>query len=931
MPPATGVPDTLPLTPPVSPSKLTPPRSARPLMRRDSLTARLTEARSLRCVTIQGPAGGAKTSSLVAWRQSLLALDYDVAWLSLAAEDDDPASFLDALLASLSTVDPALSANAQLLAGRDRTPGAAEHCVITLVRTIAAYRRELVLMLDDVHLLSDPRVLSTLRWLLDYAPPQLHIALASRQPLPEPVSLSVARLTARGMAARFDLGDLCFSAEESARFLRDQLGAIGAQDASRLHELTDGWPAGLQLFAVDLRAKQGGTYVPVHVRDAETFASYFEREVLVRLAPTDLHLLISLSTCNRFCGALGATLPGASDTGPEIARRLAALALDGLFLVRLGDAAGDRTWYRLHPLLRQVLQTRAAALPDDVRNAHHMATWHWFASHGLVEEAVGHAVRAGDTEAAADMVERAAINRLKRGDLGQLAALLRRLPSAAIASRFRLELAMAHLHMYAGDGDALEASLCRLDAWPQSPGTTESSTPNASDTSGARRRYVLAVLRGGLALVRDDTDAVAALLPELHRPPPDADDFAFTARANILSWMHIYRGEYGEARQVIEDGAPCDGAPRGILLGRCMGGMTHAAEGDVLLAERIFRDVLAESEQQGRTYVGVACMATALLGEAQYELNDVDAAARMLAARIDVLERISIPDTVLRALQTLSCAEWLAGRRAEALACLDRLERYARRRRTDRLLAAAQWLRVRCYLEAGEVDAAASVLRELEALAGRYRCATRSTAWEVRVCADLAATAMHLHHNEFDAALARLAPLLELSSAGGRWCRVAALHMQMAIAESGRRNPDRTRAHLVEALRLGHRLGLVRSLLDVSPLAQAMMADVAGDPSLDPVLGFYAQRLANEAAHDATPAPDFAPSRYAVLAALSDRENEVLMLLTQAMPNKKIARVLNVSLDTVKYHLRNVYAKLGVGNRDEAVARLREMQAPRLG
>ncbi|CAG2155271.1 LuxR C-terminal-related transcriptional regulator [Cupriavidus numazuensis] len=887
MPPAAGVPDTLPHTPPVSPSKLTPPRSARPLMRRDCLTARLTEARSLRCVTIHGPAGSAKTSSLVAWRQSLLALDYDVAWLSLAAEDDDPATFLEALLASLSAVDPALAANAQLLAGRDRTPGAAEHCVITLVRAIAAYRRDLVLMLDDVHVLRDPRVLSTLRWLLDYAPSQLHIALASRRPLPEPVSLSLARLAARGMAAHFDLQDLRFSAEESARFLYDQLGAIATHDARRLHELTDGWPAGLQLFTVDLRAKQGGSYVPVHVRDAETFASYFEREVLVRLAPADLHLLTSLSACDRFCGALGATLPGASDTGPEIARRLAALALDGLFLVRLGDAAGERTWYRLHPLLRQVLQTRAAALPDDARNAHHMAAWHWFASHGLVEEAVGHAVRAGDTEAAADMVEQAAINRLKRGDLGQLAALLRRLPAAAIAARFRLELAMAYLHMYAGDGDALEASLRRLDAWPESPGTADVSQ--------------------------------------------GADDFALTARANILSWMHIYRGEYGEARQVIEDGAPCDGAPRGILLGRCMGGMTHAAQGDVLLAERIFRDVLAESEQQGRTYVGVASMAAALLGEAQYELNDVDAAARMLAARIDVLERISIPDTVLRALQTLSCAEWLAGRRTEAFACLDRLERYARRRRTNRLLATAQWLRVRCYLEVGEVDAAASVLRELEGLADQYRGATRSTAWEVRVCADLAATAMHLHHNDFDAALARLAPLQELSSAGGRWCRVAALHLQMAIAESGRRNSDRTRAHLVEALRLGHRLGLVRSLLDVSPHAQAMMADVAGDPSLDPVLGFYAQRLANEAALDATPAPNPSLSQHAALEALSDRENEVLMLLTQAMPNKKIARVLNVSLDTVKYHLRNVYAKLGVGNRDEAVARLRETQAPRLG
>jgi LuxR family maltose regulon positive regulatory protein len=449
-------------------------------------------------------------------------------------------------------------------------------------------------MLDDTHLLQDARVLAALRWLIDYAPPHFHIALTSRHPLPEPVSLSLSRLEARGMAARFDLRDLRFTPEESTNFLRDQLGAVEPQDASRIHELTDGWPAGLQLFAVDLRAKQGGAYIPVHVRDAETFAS-FEREILVRLAPPDLQLLTCLSACDRFCGALGATLLGTPDDGPEIGRRLGGLALDGLFLVRIGDAAGDHTWYRLHPLLREVLEARGASLPPVERRSVHASAWQWFAANGLVEEAVGHAVRAGEPDVAADMVEHSAIDHLKRGELNRLAGLLRRLPSETIASRFRLELTMAYLHMYAGEADALEASLHRLQVWSDTP-----------DKTSAHRRYALAVLRGGLALVRDDTDAVAALLPELHRLPPGSDDFTLTARANILSWMHIYRGEYGEAREVIEDGAPCDGAPRGILLGRCMGGMTHAAEGDVMVAERIFRDVLAASELHGRTYAGVA-------------------------------------------------------------------------------------------------------------------------------------------------------------------------------------------------------------------------------------------------------------------------------------------------------------------------------------
>ncbi len=285
---------------------------------------------------------------------------------------------------------------------------------------------------------------------------------------------------------------------------------------------------------------------------------------------------------------------------------------------------------------------------------------------------------------------------------------------------------------------------------------------------------------------RDDTDSVVALLPELQRVPPDADDFTRAGRSNILSWMFIHRGEYEEARKVLEEGAPHDGAPRGILLGRCMGGMTHAAEGQVLLAERVFCEVLAEAEKQAAAYVGIACMAAALLGEALYELNDVEAALRLLEKRIDVLERVSIPDTVLRALLVLANAHWLAGRRLEARAiALRALKTTRKRHRVDRLLANALCLRSRWLLEEGRVDEADAALLRLEALAARYSGAVRSTAWEISVCADLARIAMCLHQNDFDGAMTRLKPLSALSEAGGRWCRVASLRLQMSIAENG--------------------------------------------------------------------------------------------------------------------------------------------------
>jgi LuxR family maltose regulon positive regulatory protein len=129
--------------------------------------ARLQEVRRQRCVVIQGPAGCGKTSSLLAWRRELLAMNFDVAWLSLAAEDDELGRFSHCLQASLAQVAPDQVRDAAFLLGRDNDDMAVEHWVITLVQGIAQHPRELVLMLDDVQHLQDARIVQALQWLID--------------------------------------------------------------------------------------------------------------------------------------------------------------------------------------------------------------------------------------------------------------------------------------------------------------------------------------------------------------------------------------------------------------------------------------------------------------------------------------------------------------------------------------------------------------------------------------------------------------------------------------------------------------------------------------------------------------------------------------------------------------------------------------------
>ena len=416
-------------------------------MPRETLMKRLLDARRQRCVVIQGPAGSAKTSVLLAWRHALLTLDFDVAWLSLSPEDDDLVSFFSGLLGSLAAVDEAIGRETALLVGRAGEESAAEHWVITLVRGIAERKRDLVLMLDDAHFLKDPRVVQALRWLLDYAPVQLHVVLATRSALP----LSLARLRMQGLATELDWHDLRFSADESERFLRGQLGNIDDQDAQLVHELADGWAAGLQLFAIDLKARKGASFSRTQVRDAATFATYFEREVLVRLASADLHLLTRAAVCTRFSASLCASLMARPDAVREIGERLAQLDGDDLFITQVSGAEEGETWYRLHPLLREVLLARLAKLPEVERGSLHAAAWRWFDAHGDIDEAVGHAVLAGDPQAAAEMVQSCAHGLLAKGELSRLAGLMRRLPPSEIAARFGLHLMSAFLQMYAGE------------------------------------------------------------------------------------------------------------------------------------------------------------------------------------------------------------------------------------------------------------------------------------------------------------------------------------------------------------------------------------------------------------------------------------------------------------------------------------------------
>ncbi|MES2264642.1 MAG: LuxR C-terminal-related transcriptional regulator [Pseudomonadota bacterium] len=913
---------------PIDHTKLVPPRGAGRIIVRERLQGQLLEARRRRCVVLKGPTGCGKTTALVAWRQQILPLGFDVAWLVLAADDNEPTRFLDYLLASLAQVDPAIARKAAELEGRGIDGEAVERTVIALVRGIASHPRELMLVIDDLHHLADTDIHAALQWLIDYAPANLHLALASRGTVP----LSLARLRSQEQVLELDLRDLRFTPAESEQFLTAQLGAITARDAQLMYEMTDGWAAGLQLLSVSrkknrqaLRAPADGGSAAQHVLDTQAFEKFFESEVLSLLSPPDLELLLHMAVCNSFCASLCATLTGRPAAVAEAASLLTRLESDNLFLVRL-DEREDEPWYRLHPLLRETLLKHVGARDENERRAVHARAWTWFRDRDDLSEAVRHAVLGGEAAAAAQLVEQHADALYARGELRLLVELARRLPAEQVEASIKLRILMARMQLYARDFAACAASLDRL----------QRDTPDGDDDG----QFMLALLRATLAVQRDDTDSAMGALPHLLHPPSSADAALIGSCSNLLSWLYIRRGEYERARRIQLDrpallinGAPLLGTAGGSLLGRCLIGLSFAQEGLMAQAERVYREVLYEAQRCGKACADAMYLATALLGDALYETNEVEAAQKLLSSQVDILERVSIPDSVLRVLLVLAKSQWLEGNHQEAFAWLDRLDEYAAKLGLDRLLSYSLTWRISWQLALGEFGGVEARLANLAAIDARHPHMEQGAPKEIRILAEYARIRWQVAQGDLDGALQRLDRLVVLCRAHGRQLAVVRVLMYGAVLHAQRGQTGIAHEKVLAALRLGHRLGLVRSLMDPHPETLELIRKVTSSDAIDPVLTFYAERLQTNPRLPVKPAASVAApagARRALatgMAALSEREIEVVRLLAQALPNKKIARALNLSPETVKWHLSHIYTKLAVNSRDEAVARVRDLES----
>ncbi|MFG5779831.1 LuxR C-terminal-related transcriptional regulator [Comamonas sp. J-3] len=877
----------------------TTPRLEPGRIERTHLLARLSEARHKSCVLIHGQAGSGKTSLALQWRAQALTWGHDAAWVT-AQPGDDGQAVLTAFFASFDRIDPEIAREARLLANRG-SGARADAIAIALLRAFLARKRPLQMVIDDWQNVEDEHAQRVLQTLLDFAPPAMRFVIVSRSLPP----LSFARLRDQGLLEEIGPGELRFTLDEVQSFLQSrQLRTPSAAVARQLLEVTDGWAAGLQLLALQPRAPASP------VQNAQDFTAYFNREVLCRVDKAEIDAMTRLAAARCFNQALAIAVAG-EEVGAVLLERL---QRENLFVLPFQESAGQG-WYRFHPLFRELLLARFAALPQAERQQTHARLAQWLGARKHLRDAVHHAVEAGEPAQAADWVERWARELFLNGELQQLVRAVSELPRSIVNTRPPLLLWWAWTQLCYYQFAACHETLAALR-----------SQLRPADHEG-RAHYVL--LAFSLALQQDDLRTAQALLPELMAIQQGDDAVLVGGKRNLLGWMYAHSAEYEKAREVLqgtpplrEDGAPLLDSAFGYLMTQALRGLSWLYAGDVRSAEPVLRDALAQSEKALGRYSEMACNAAAYLAAVLYEANELDELRQLLDGRLDTMERVVLPDALVTIALVCSRLSRNDGNPREALEGLARVEEIAQRRELDRLQAFVLSERVRCLMQMQDMAGAQNVLQQLWALAQRQGDSASPVSLRIGGVARYIQALVHDAQLEDRAALADLGergrddtPLLQ------RRDHCATRVLRALLLQRQGRNDEALEA-MREALLQGHQLGLVRTVLDFGAPALALaQACVQAHGAADPILAFYVDQLQQQALRYQTASK--APGAQ-LAEPLSEREQEILRALASSMSNKRIAQVLGISPETVKWHLRNVYTKLQVVGRDDAVARARD-------
>jgi LuxR family maltose regulon positive regulatory protein len=555
-------------------TKLRAPTPRRDLVPRAALIERLAAETGQTLTLVAAAPGWGKTTLLAAWqRREREARRF--AWLSVDSWDNDPVRFWTHVVEAIRTVEPAAGAEALALM-QTRGTRVADNAIPALLNDLEKLDEQLVLVIDDYHLIENGEIHESLSFVLDHLPPTLRLTLATRFDPPLPI----ARLRARGELLEIRDEELRFSAEESAAFLNGVLGLdLKHEDVLRLHERTEGWAAGLYLAALSLRGHADPRpFIAAFAGDDRHVVDYLGAEAL-RGQPDEVRtFMLRTSVLDRLSGPLCDAVTG----GRGSAAMLKKIERANLFLVPLDTR---RRWYRFHHLFgRLLLHELEQTDPDLVPELHRRAaTWHRRA--GAIPESIHHALAASDIDEARELIAVHWNAFFNQGRLATVVGWLDALPAGEVGGDPRLCIARAWLALDRGYLDEVEA-------WIEA---AEGQIPRQD-------RIETAVLRSVFHFkVGDVGRAHAAAVEALALAPREAL-FPRTAAGCIRGVTYYWSGQRRLAAEALAETAEMAGAAENALARSYVLGysaLLEADRGHFDAAEELAARALAQSDEPG--------------------------------------------------------------------------------------------------------------------------------------------------------------------------------------------------------------------------------------------------------------------------------------------------------------------------------------------
>ncbi len=896
-------------------SKIRVPRRRRAHVDRPRLHQRLDRLTDTPLTLVSAPAGFGKTTLLTEWLAADPTGGGCVAWFSLDPRDNDPAVFWRYLVGAVRSAAPdaGQQAHALVQAGHATTDGV----LAVLLNDLGTLDHDLLVVLDDFHVVESAEVREQVTFFLEHLPAQVHVVIAARADPPLPL----ARWRARGDLVELRAADLRFTAEETAAYLGDVLGLpLGDGDLERLDARTEGWIAALQLAGLSMQGREDVSgFIAGFAGDDRFVVDYLVEEVLERQPDAVRRFLLRTSVLSRMEGSLCDAVLGADGSDAV----LVSLERANLFVVPLDDR---RHSYRYHHLFGDVLRARLLAEePAAVPSLHHRASL-WYEAHGDLGEAIRHASAGGDPARAADLLETALPSLRRARQEATLRTWIEAIPDDVLRLRPVLSVGYAGALMVRGELEGVERRLLDAERWLADPVASPDRSPDPAAGGGmvvvdteafGDLPGAIAVYRAGQALVSGDLAATEVHARRVLAVARADDHVARGSAAGLAGLARWSTGDLDEAHRWYEDSIAhlrTAGHLSDVLGCSLALADIQVAQGRLTDAMTTLGSGLRLGTEHDPPLRGTADMHVGL-ARLRHERDERDAARDHLRAAAELGDHAGLPQNAYRwRLETARLRE-ADGDLVGALALLDEAEPVVT---TDfspdvRPLAA---VRARLEIARGRLDRAMAWAQERGLTADDEPSYVRE--FEHLTLARVLLALGRQGPREHRTRAARLLDRLGAAAAdGGRTGTALEVLALQALVHAA----DGDRASALAALRgavgAAEPHGFVRVFLDEGAPMAALLRELVTRPDAP----HHVHRLVGPA-----PAGDRVAAGSGTLPErLSARELEVLRLLTTDLDGPEIAGALVVSMNTVRTHTKNIYAKLGVNNRRAAVSRAREL------